>query len=243
MVYRVFLSTKIKTIKAGTGIIVIEPDDYTDAEIKAIKEKGYKLLAYLSAGTIETERPWWKSYSKCKLKRLTDWPKEYFADVRKAEWRDFIVSRAKALKNRGFDGWWIDNIDVYSEYKSKAMFTAVADVLQGVKKLDGYVMVNGGSEWLDDALDKKFDIKKYISGYTQEEAFSLIKDYSGKGKFGKQNSDDKRYYQEMLKRVKKASVQTFLLEYTRDEELKNNIIEFCRKHGMSGYYISSDVDL
>ena len=103
-------------------------------------------------------------------------------------------------------------------------------------------MINGGSEWLDDALDRKLAISKYLNGYTQEEVFSLIKDYSGKGKFGSQKADQKKFYQGLLKKVLKAGVQTFLLEYTRDSSLKAKIKDWCKKYGASAY-ISEDVNL
>ena len=58
MNYKVCLTTKINSskIKKGSGILVVEPDDYKDLEIKELKAKGYKVLAYLSVGTIERER-------------------------------------------------------------------------------------------------------------------------------------------------------------------------------------------
>lgn len=244
MFYKVNLSTKIKTseLENGTGIIVVEPDDYTDEQIKNIRKKGYKVLAYLSVGTIEKERPWYNDFKKYKLRQLEDWPKEFYVNVKKKAWRDFLVSRAKMLKGRGFDGWWLDNIDVYSEYKGNAMFTAIVAVFQGIKALNGYVMINGGSEWLDDAFDKGISVRKYINGYTQEEVFSRILDYSGEGKFGKQKKDDGKYYRTMLKKAIKNKVDGFCLEYTRDKEVKGNIKTWCKDNNV-GYYISGDVNL
>lgn len=242
--YKVNLSTKIKVadLESGSGIIVIEPDDHTDEQIKKIKKKGYKVLAYLSVGTIEKERPWYNVFKKYKLKQLKDWPKEFYVNVKKKAWRDFLVSRARMLKGRGFDGWWLDNIDVYSEYKGNAMFTAIVAVFQRIKALNGYVMINGGSEWLDDAFDKGISVRKYINGYTQEEVFSRILDYSGKGKFGKQKKEDGKYYRTMLKKAIKNKVDGFCLEYTRDKEVKGNIKTWCKDNNV-GYYISGDVNL
>ena len=146
------------------------------------------------------------------------------------------------MKKRGFDGVWCDNLDVYEYNKSTKMFAACKAVLKQIKAVGGYVMVNGGSEWLDDALDKGLNIKNYIDGYTQEEVFSRITDYSGKGKFGKQKQGDSLYYQSMIKRVIKSGADGFLLEYTRDTKLKDQIKAWCKKNGAS-YYISSDVNL
>ena len=244
MSYKVCLTTKVRPekLKEGSGIIVVEPEDYTKAQIKAIKKRGYKVLAYLSVGTISTEREWYKKYADCKLKRLPDWPKEYYMDLRRNEWSLFLVERAKMLKGFGYDGWWLDNIDVYSEYRSREMFVAVSTVLIRIKNLGGYVMINGGSEWLDDAIDKKANLAIHLDGYTQEEVFSLIKNYSGRGKFGKQRKADSKYYKSMIKKAIKRGVGGFLLEYTRDDELKKKIRKWCKENKAS-CCISEDVNL
>lgn len=244
MNYKVYLTSKInpKTLKKGSGILVLEPEDYTIDQIKVIKAKGYKVLAYLSIGTIEKERSWFNTYCKYKRKRLSDWPNEYYMDMTKTPWQKFLVSRATALQKRGFDGWWCDNLDVYSEYKSGKEFTACYGLLQKIKKLGGYVMVNGGSEFLDDAIDRCAELKYIVNGYTQEEVFSLITNYSGKGKFGKQKADDKKFYQGLIKKLEKKKVDCYLLEYTRDKVLKEKIKEWCKKQKVD-YYISEDVNL
>lgn len=244
MSYNVFLSTKVNpaNLAKGKGNIVIEPEEHSVATVKAIKAKGYKVLAYLSVGTLEKERSWFKRFEKYKLKRLGDWPNEFYVDVRKTNWRFFLVDRAKSLKAKGYDGFWCDNIDVYSEYKSSKMFSAIKAVLNQIKAIGGYVMINGGSEWVDDAFDKGIKVSKYIDGYTQEEVFSRILDYSGKGKFGKQKKDDSKYYKAMLKKAIKNNVDGFCLEYTRDKKIKEQIKAWCKKND-AGYYISEDVNL
>lgn len=245
MYYRVNLSTKIntKTLAKGTGIIVIESDDYTAAQVKAIKDKGYKVLAYLSVGTIEKERSWWNKYKQYRLQRLEDWPNEYYVDVRKVGWINFLLSRAKALRSKGYDGLWCDNLDVYEYNKSTSMFNGCRMALTQLKKVGGYIMVNGGSDFFDKAMDKGIDLKTMVNGVTQEEVYSRITNYSGKGKFGEQEKEQHKWYKEYMIRLKKHGVQTFLLEYTRSESLKTRIKNFCSKYKMTGYYISGDVDL
>lgn len=248
MKYKVCLSTKVKAkdlpvVKKNTYILVIESEDYTTKEIKDIKARGYKLLAYLSIGTISTERSFYKYFSKYKKKQLKDWHKEYYMDMTQKKWTDFLISRAKTLKGKGFDGWWLDNLDVYEEYKSTKTFNACYNLMKNIKKIGGYVMVNGGSEFWDDAIDKMKVLSTIVDGVTQEEVFSLIKNYSGKGKFGKQTKSQSKFYQELLKKLLKKSVQTYLLEYTRDDAVKKSIKDFCNKYKMTGYYISADVNL
>ena len=58
----------------------------------------------------------------------------------------------------------------------------------------------------------------------------------------KQKKDDKKFYQSLIKKAIKRKVQCFLLEYTKDEDLKASIKEWC-KTVKANYYISSDVNL
>lgn len=248
MQYRVYLSTKIKadklsSVTKGSCMIVIEPDDYSAKEIKDIKNKGYKVLGYISIGTLEKERPWFNKYKKYRLKQLEDWKNEWYMDMTRTNWRQFLISRAKTLKAKGFDGYWCDNLDVYEYNKSTKMFAACKAVLKQIKAVGGYVMVNGGSEWFDVAIDKKVAISKIVNGVTQEEVFSLIKNYSGTGKFGSQTKSQSSFYQSLLKKLLKNGVQTFLLEYTKSDDVKKKIKDFCTKYKMTGYYISSSVNL
>lgn len=244
MNYEVFLTTKIKVkdLKEGSGIRVLEPEDYKPDDIKQIKKKGYKALGYLSIGTIEKDRSWYKEFSKYKLDRLPDWPREYYMNMQKTAWKKFLVKRGQEIMDMGFDGLWLDNLDVYSEYKSKAEYAACYGILQKLKELGGYNIVNGGSEFFDDTIDKGYNPKALVSGYNQEEVFSLIKDYSGTGKFGKQKKDDSKFYKKLIKKMIKKKVACFLLEYTKDAKLKKTIKEWCKENGAS-YYISGDVNL
>lgn len=240
MKYRVYLTTKIKAknLSAGSGIYVLEPDDYTKTEIKAIKAKGYKVLGYMSVGTIEKERPWWKTYKKYTLAKLKDWPDECYADLTKKDWRDFLVSRAKVIKNKGFDGWWLDNIDVYEYYKSNKIKSGIKDVLKRIKALGGYSMINGGSRYLM-SIDSFDD----IDAYCQEEVYSRITSYDGDGKFSTQKIDERNYYKKVIAKAMGKGVECFLLEYTKSEKVKAAIKTFYKNGNCSGYYISGKVDL
>ena len=245
MKYRVYLSTVVNSAKLaeGTGIIVIEPDDYTAAKVKAIKAKGYKVLGYLSVGTVEKERTWWKKYKKYALKKLEDWPDENYADLTKKAWGDFLVSRAKALRKKGFDGFWCDNIDVCEYYPTEKMYSSCMDILKRIKAVGGYVMINGGSRFLQKCIETSVDPKGFIDGYTQEEVFSRITSYRGKGKFGRQHKEEAEYYKEIIKLANERKIQTFLLEYTTEEAVKEDIRAYYKEKSCTGYYISGNVDL
>lgn len=312
MRYVVSLTTKLKPPQSG--MIAIEPEDYSDAEIAALKQSGAKVLAYLSVGSVSDERSYYKVLKPYTLRKLDDWPHERYLDLRQPVVREWIQKRARKLKARGFDGWWLDNVDVYEEYRSTEMFRALVSAIHGVKALGGYVMVNGGMAFLTDLLiphkvqigaykdkgnakritaqlkgkgiksttiemDGLYKVQTgafsqqagadqmvgslhiagfpsasrislftgkpsaYIDGVTQEEVFSLITDYSDKGKFGKQEKEESEKYQAHMRRVVKNGLHGFLLEYTDNNTLKLRIKAFCETAGMSGACISADVDL
>ena len=332
MNYKVFLtsSDKAKRLKqvANPCIVVIEPEDFTKDEIKALKEKGYTVLGYLSIGSVSDEQPlYFNKLRPYTLKRLEDWPHEYYLDLRRTAVRDWCVSRAKEIKALKCDGWWLDNVDVYEEYESSATYNAVISTLRRIKGLGGYVMINGGSKFLSDKMDgeahlavykvqcgafrlyenaeelartlkknnistiiktersendtlykvqvgafsdfsnayarmcgvkslginaiiklegtntKEIDAKSFIDGVTQEEVITQIKDYSGKGQFGNQESKQSNWYKEYMCRVKTHGMETFLLEYTGDQKVVTKIKKFVKDYGMTGYYASSDVNL
>ena len=311
MRYKVSLTTKLRPPQ--TGLIVVEPEDYAMAEIHALKKSGATVLAYLSIGSVSDERPYYKKLKPYQLKRLEDWPHERYIDLRRPQVREWIQKQARALKGAGFSGWWLDNVDVYEEYKTTEMFDSILLTIQGIKAIGGYVMINGGMAFLTDMLiphkvqlgaykekanarrmarslkakgfnaaevemdglrkiqagafgtrenaDKlveklhaagfdsakritMFDRKPsaFINGVTQEEVFSLITDYDGAGKFGKQSTAQSEAYQTHIRRLIKAGIDAYLLEYTRDNTLKLRIRAFCEAAGATAC-ISDDVNL
>ena len=245
------LTTKATPKKLGKAkqktLLVIQPEDYKREQILALRAAGYTLLGYLSVGSISDQR---KYYSKLKLYRLSkleDWPHEWYIDLRKGFVRDFLVNRAKELSNLGFEGWWLDNLDVYEYHKSKDMYNSIIILLKRIRAINSskYIMINGGSQFLDKLMDNDSTHKSitYINGVTQEEVYSLIKDYSGKGKFGQQKKDMHSWYKSYIKRLLRHNLQAFLLEYTKSSSLKTRIKNFCNKYKVTGYYISEDVNL
>lgn len=243
--YKVSLSTKVDPADVSTGMLLaIEPEDYTKAEIAALKAKGATVLGYLSAGSVSDERGYYKNLKPYTLGQVPDWPHEKHLDLRKTAARDWCIKRAGEIKAQGFDGWWIDNLDIYEAYKSDAMFNAIKMTLEEIKKLGGYVMINGGMEFLQKAMnaDTGHEGLAGVDGVTQEEVFSRIRSYEGKGDFGIQTSAESGSYQSHLKRVIRHRMQAFLLEYTEDNTIKLRIRAFCTTTGTIAC-VSDDVNL
>lgn len=234
--YKVCLTTKANPEK-GSGLLVIEPEDYTAAEIKALKSAGYKVLGYLNVGAVEPDRSYYKALEPYTLRKMDDWDERYL-DVCAEAVQKWAIAKGKEIIGKGFDGLWIDNLDVCEEYPSDAAYKGITKVLQALYSL-GYIMVNGGLEYITKAI-KQGD--KVAHGVTQEEVFSRITNYSGKGTFGTQTATQSATYQKYVATVLASGMDAFLLEYTRDAALKTKITTYCEASG-AGYYIADDVNL
>ena len=235
--YKVCLSTKATPAIKNT-LLVIEPEDYTAAEVQALKQAGNVVLAYLNAGAIENYRSYYKQLEKYTLRKLDDWEDERYLDVCKPAVQEWVINQGMKFLNAGYDGLWADNFDVYEEYPSDAAYKGITRMLQALYPY-GYIMINGGMEYMLRAISQK---GRVAHGVTQEEVFSLITDYSGPGKFGAQIASESLEYQKYIAKAMGAGMEAYLLEYTRDSKLKQKIIDYCNASG-AGYYISEDVDL
>ena len=196
------------------------------------------MLAYLNAGAIENYRSYYKQLEKYTLRKLDDWEDEQYLDVCEPAVQDWLINQGMRFVNAGYDGLWIDNIDVYEEYPSDAAYKGITRILQTLYP-HGYIMINGGMEYMLRAISQK---DRVAHGVTQEEVFSLITDYSGSGTFGAQIASESFEYQKYLAKAINAGMEAYLLEYTKNAKLKEKIINYCTASG-AGYYISEDVDL
>ena len=227
--------------------ISLELDEFGDSNISRLQNKGVNFLAYLNVGSLENYRDYYDDYESTTFKDYDEWPDERWVDVSNSSWQDFVVNTlAKGFKDRNVFGVYLDNVDVYTIGKEEnkdytAFGNGLKNIIKGVSDLGLKVLINGGSEFLDDMNDQQSDIFNYIWGYHQEEVFSLIADYK-KNTFSTQSEEDQKYYQEVASMMKEKGKEVFLLEYTTNENLKKTIQDYCESQHYH-YYIANDIDL
>ncbi len=173
--------------------IVLSPQN---THIKAIREKFYmkkrgKLIAYLSVG--EKERHEVKNkLEKFVIGENKVW-NTYILDIRKKEYRDFLINEAKRLiEKEGFEGLFLDTLDSYKlalkgkdikEYE-ESLVRFIKDLRKNFKNIT--IVINRGFEILH-------HIKEDIDGIVVESLFKedkkirntlidLLKDLSKEGK-------------------------------------------------------------
>ena len=159
--------------------------------IEKVHKNGTKSLAYLNIGSLENWNDDYDEYKDITFKDYENWPDERWVDVTQAKWSSRVINLAKQIKAKDAFGVYLDNVDVYTIAQEEGLDYAaygesLVDMITRISKLGLKVLMNGGSNFLDDMNDKKNNVFKYIWGYHQEEVFSLIKDYEN-DKFGRQD--------------------------------------------------------
>ncbi|NVK63802.1 MAG: endo alpha-1,4 polygalactosaminidase [Flavobacteriales bacterium] len=106
--------------------LFFEGDELTSSEIQSLKTKangGKRLvIAYMNIGAAETYRYYWqekwkKGRPNWIKKEYDGYPDEYWVKFWKKDWKEIIYgndeSYTKKLLNAGFDGAYLDNVEVY----------------------------------------------------------------------------------------------------------------------------------
>ena len=152
-----------------------------------------------------------------------------------------VVVTIKSNNDKNYEKKVEINVSKENEKDVNAFASGLKNIIKGVSDLGLKVMINGGSEFLDDMNDQNDNIFDSIWAYHQEEVFSLISDYQN-NVFTTQNDEDNAYYQEIAAMMHTKGKEVFFLEYTTDENLRKTISDFCEQT-FYHYYIANSVEL
>ena len=221
--------------------IVIEGQAFTKEQVDALKNEGHIVYSYINVGAIENYRSYYKEYEKYTLDVYKNWEDERWVDVAQPEWQSFIIDLAGELKDKDFDGLFVDNLDVYYHYKSDAKFDAITKILKAFKDYGFYVSINGGDVYVTECFNRFDAVNDIFDAVNQETVFSSI-NWDKKDSFGTQKKSETEYFTEYLDEVSRHGVDVYLLEYTTDAELNKKIESFCNEKGYR-YYVSPKLNL
>lgn len=221
--------------------IVIDGQLFSREQINQLKDSGHIVYSYINVGALENYRDYYSDYEKYTLDVYENWEDERWVDVSSPEWKDFIINDlASELYEKGIDGIFVDNLDVYYHYKSEENFEAITEILQAFKSYGFYVVINGGDVYVSECIERFDSLDDIFDAVNQETVFSSI--IWDEDRFGTQESAERKYFQEYLERVKSSGREVYLLEYTTDEKIIKDIKDYCSEKGYK-YYISSTLGL
>jgi uncharacterized protein (TIGR01370 family) len=92
-------------------------DTAARARVASARAAGALVIAYLSVGTVEDWRPYAPEVSReWTFGPMPGWEGERLVDVRAEGWRRIMAREAAGLQELGFDGLFLDNLDVAEDH-------------------------------------------------------------------------------------------------------------------------------
>lgn len=252
--YGVFLGVDANSFHiedfAPYDMVVVDAQELRKEQLAQLHAGGRLVYSYLNVGSVEESRDYFGTYRDLFLDQYENWPDEYWVDVTDERWQEFVsreLPDAIRRKDPKIDGLFLDNLDIYSHVLEKKTtrdrgedtYNALGEILEGYSAQNLPVLVNGADEFVEKLLEE--DRASLILGVNQETVFTRILDYK-KDRFGTQKKSETQYYTEYLEKCKKAGLSVFLLEYTSDDKIAEQIMSYCGENGFR-YYISGHVNL
>ena len=210
--------------------LILDLQNFSKEQVSALHLAGVKkIYSYLDVGSLETYRSYFARFHKLARAPYENWEEEYWVDVSNISWQDFLVKElAIDLVQKGADGFFLDNTDVYAQEETPQTYEGLVRILEGLGDYHLPVIVNGGDLFVKKLIaDHKENLLRAIC---QESVFSCIKDYK-KNQFGRQDKEVRDDYLTYLQACKKANLAVLLIEYTRNSELEKEADSYCKKMG------------
>jgi hypothetical protein len=221
--------------------IVIDAQYYDKDEIESFKAGGGKVYSYINIGSIEEFRDYYDSYKDLSLSEYENWEGEYWIDVSDEGWRRFNKEVIiPLLLEKGVDGFFVDNCDVYYLYPTQEIMDGLTDMMTAMVGTGKAVLINSGNEYLDDYCEDGGDWEDVITGICQESVFSRI--LWDEDRFGEALPEDREYFMEYIEKYGAQGADVYLIEYTDSDELVKKVDKYCREKGFH-YYISDSLAL
>lgn len=133
---------------APFDLVVVDGAEARQRQVAALRARGKIVLAYLSVGTVERYRSWYRSAKPYRLDLWGDWG-EWYADTSKAGFRQLIVRRvAPGILRKRFDGLFLDNVDMIGDHPRQrpGMHRLVAALGRLVRRRRGYLFAQNGED-------------------------------------------------------------------------------------------------
>lgn len=241
--YGVFLSLDASQSSRLTNYqtIVIDAAYFKKADIDSLKHAGHNVYSYLNIGSLEDFRPYYARFKGSTLAPYANWADERWMDVSDPQWQDYLCDvLADALLAKGADGFFIDNCDVYYQYPTQPILDGLMNILHRLRATGADILINGGDTFVS-AYDSLYgNLSNILTGINQEFVFSGY-DFDRK-KFALASKEDHRYFTEYIESVAKTGAQVYLLEYTQDQAVMDEIAAYCEEKGFQ-YYIADSIEL
>ena len=220
-------------------LLVIDAEYFSQNDIARLRENGIReIYSYINIGSIESFRSYDTDFEKYTLGAYENWPEEKWIDVSAPEWQACTASRVDALVQKGVDGFFVDNTDVYYNYPQESIYDGILTILDYMNHTGRKIMINGGDCFVKKYLTTEKNI--LIDGVNQENVFTVY-DFS-KDVYTKNDQSTREYYTEYLDLAMSHGCTAYTLEYATVPSIRRQAAAYAGKHGYI-YYISDNIGL
>lgn len=220
-------------------LLVIDAEYFSQNDIARLRENGIReIYSYINIGSIESFRSYDTDFEKYTLGAYENWPEEKWIDVSAPEWQACTASRVDALVQKGVDGFFVDNTDVYYNYPQECIYDGILTILDYMDHTGRKILINGGDCFVKKYLTAEKNV--LIDGINQENVFTMY-DFS-KDVYTKNDQSTREYYTEYLDLAMSHGCTAYTLEYATDPAIRRQAAAYAGKHGYI-YYISDNIGL
>lgn len=220
-------------------LLVIDAEYFSQNDIARLRENGIReIYSYINIGSIESFRSYDTDFEKYTLGAYENWPEEKWIDVSAPEWQACTASRVDALVQKGVDGFFVDNTDVYYNYPQESIYDGILTILDYMNHTGRKIMINGGDCFVKKYLTTEKNV--LIDGVNQENVFTAY-DFS-KDVYTKNDQSTREYYTEYLDLAMSHGCTAYTLEYATVPSIRRQAAAYARKHGYI-CYISDNIGL
>ena len=193
---------------AGYDLVVLDGQDAPRREVRRLRARSTLVLGYLSVGTIEPGRSWYRRARRYRLDRWEDFG-EWYANVSARGYRRLMGRRvAPALLGKGVDGLFLDNTDmVESHPRQRRGMRALARSLSGlVNRRGGLLFTQNGERSIGPTL-------ALYDGWNREDVTSTY-DFD-RHRYARVRGDEARAARRALRRISGAGLLVTATDYVR----------------------------
>jgi uncharacterized protein (TIGR01370 family) len=191
---------------AGYDLVVVDGQEATARDVRRLRAGGRIVLGYLSVGTIERWRPWYRRARPYRLDLWDDWG-EWYADVNRRGFRRLIARGvAPRILAKGFDGLFLDNVDMVESHprRKRGMQILVRSLARRVHARDGFLFAQNGERSVGPLL-------RVLDGWNREDV-SYTYDFDRRAYV---RSRGTRAAQAALRRIGRAGLLVTATDYVR----------------------------
>ena len=213
--------------------VILSPGSFTKKDLQYLHRAGTKSYAYINVGALEEYDPEYLRFKKLDLAPYENWKDESWVDVSDTDWQNYITEKiAKEIVELGFDGFFLDNFDVYYLFPEEKIYRGLDAVLGGLQKYKMPIILNGGDSYVSRAIEENAT-DLLFQGVNQEDVFTAY--HFDTNTSSLQDSDTRSYYQDYLEKAKDAGLSVYILEYMANKELSKEVSSYCKEKHFQWY--------